>query len=56
MLAKMVAAYFSHSLSVISTVVDSVMDITSGVVIWFTIKAIEKTNKYNYPIGRARYK
>uniref|UniRef100_A0A914DUK1 Cation efflux protein transmembrane domain-containing protein n=1 Tax=Acrobeloides nanus TaxID=290746 RepID=A0A914DUK1_9BILA len=54
LLAKLVAAYFSHSLSVISTVVDSVMDLLSGVVIWFTIKAIAKTNKYDYPIGRAR--
>jgi len=52
---KLVAAYLSHSLSVISSVVDSVMDITCGAVVWGTVKAIEKSNPYKYPIGRSRY-
>ena len=50
----MLAAYLSNSLSVISSVVDSAMDLTSGAIIWFTIKAIEKTDKYKYPIGKNR--
>uniref|UniRef100_A0AC34QI65 Uncharacterized protein n=1 Tax=Panagrolaimus sp. JU765 TaxID=591449 RepID=A0AC34QI65_9BILA len=52
--AKLVAAYLSHSMSVISSVVDSIMDITSGAVIWGTLKAIDKSNPYDYPIGRSR--
>uniref|UniRef100_A0A914DLJ5 Cation efflux protein transmembrane domain-containing protein n=1 Tax=Acrobeloides nanus TaxID=290746 RepID=A0A914DLJ5_9BILA len=54
MVSKMLAAYLSNSLSVISSVVDSAMDLTSGAIIWFTIKAIEKTDKYKYPIGKNR--
>ncbi|KAE9547892.1 hypothetical protein FO519_008896 [Halicephalobus sp. NKZ332] len=53
-IAKLAAAYLSHSMSVISSVVDSVMDITSGAVIWGTLKAIEKSNPHKYPIGRSR--
>uniref|UniRef100_A0A1I8AW06 ZT_dimer domain-containing protein n=1 Tax=Steinernema glaseri TaxID=37863 RepID=A0A1I8AW06_9BILA len=53
-IAKATAAYFSHSISVVSTVVDSVMDVTSGVVIWGAVRAIDKTNSYDYPVGRSR--
>jgi cation diffusion facilitator family transporter len=52
--AKLFAAYLSHSMSIISSVVDSVMDITSGAVIWGTLRSIDKTNPYEYPIGRTR--
>jgi divalent metal cation (Fe/Co/Zn/Cd) transporter len=31
---KLVAAIMSHSLSIVSTVIDSAVDITSGLVIW----------------------
>ncbi|KAK0400848.1 hypothetical protein QR680_015481 [Steinernema hermaphroditum] len=53
-IAKATAAYFSHSMSVYSTVVDSIMDVTSGAVIWAALKASEKTCPYEYPIGRNR--
>lgn len=33
---------------------DSVVDITSGVVIWATSRAITKTDPYHYPVGRTR--
>ncbi|KAK0405846.1 hypothetical protein QR680_018231 [Steinernema hermaphroditum] len=52
--AKAVAAYFSHSMSVVSTVVDSLMDVTSGAVIWGALRAMDKTNSYDYPVGRSR--
>uniref|UniRef100_A0A914YYZ3 Cation efflux protein cytoplasmic domain-containing protein n=1 Tax=Panagrolaimus superbus TaxID=310955 RepID=A0A914YYZ3_9BILA len=52
--AKLFAAYLSHSMSIISSVVDSLMDITSGAVIWGTLRSIDKTNPYEYPIGRTR--
>uniref|UniRef100_A0AC34FBQ2 Cation efflux protein cytoplasmic domain-containing protein n=1 Tax=Panagrolaimus sp. ES5 TaxID=591445 RepID=A0AC34FBQ2_9BILA len=53
-IAKLFAAYLSHSMSIISSVVDSIMDITSGAVIWGTLRSIDKTNPYEYPIGRTR--
>uniref|UniRef100_A0A914S2C1 Cation efflux protein transmembrane domain-containing protein n=1 Tax=Parascaris equorum TaxID=6256 RepID=A0A914S2C1_PAREQ len=49
-IAKTIAAYLSNSISIISSVVDSVMDITSGTVIWICIRLIRKTNRYEYPI------
>uniref|UniRef100_A0AC34QLC3 Cation efflux protein cytoplasmic domain-containing protein n=1 Tax=Panagrolaimus sp. JU765 TaxID=591449 RepID=A0AC34QLC3_9BILA len=54
MLGKLVAGYLSHSMSIISSVVDSVMDITAGLIIWGTMKALTRNDPYSYPIGRAR--
>jgi len=54
MLAKAVAAYLSGSLSIISSLVDSAVDITSGLVIWVTARAIKKRDPYLYPRGRTR--
>lgn len=53
--AKIIASYLSHSMSIISTLVDSAMDITSGVVIYICVRMINKTNPYEYPIGRNRF-
>uniref|UniRef100_A0A0N5B0Y3 ZT_dimer domain-containing protein n=1 Tax=Syphacia muris TaxID=451379 RepID=A0A0N5B0Y3_9BILA len=52
--AKTVASILSHSISIISSLVDSGMDVTSGAVIWLCIRAIQKTNQYDYPLGRTR--
>lgn len=52
--AKIMAVILSHSLAIISTLVDSFMDITSGVVIWGTLRAMDKSNPYDYPIGLSR--
>uniref|UniRef100_A0A915AKD5 Cation efflux protein cytoplasmic domain-containing protein n=1 Tax=Parascaris univalens TaxID=6257 RepID=A0A915AKD5_PARUN len=48
------AAYLSGSLSIISSLVDSTVDITSGLVIWLTARAIKKRDPYMYPRGRTR--
>uniref|UniRef100_A0A0R3RVL1 ZT_dimer domain-containing protein n=1 Tax=Elaeophora elaphi TaxID=1147741 RepID=A0A0R3RVL1_9BILA len=48
------AAYLSGSLSIISSLVDSAVDITSGLVIWLTARAIRKRDPYMYPRGRTR--
>uniref|UniRef100_A0A914DG22 Cation efflux protein cytoplasmic domain-containing protein n=1 Tax=Acrobeloides nanus TaxID=290746 RepID=A0A914DG22_9BILA len=53
-LAKCVASYLSGSLSIISSLVDSLVDITSGVVIWLTSRAIKNRDPYTYPRGRTR--
>jgi len=54
MIIKGVAAYLSGSLSIISSLVDSTVDITSGLVIWLTARAIKKRDPYLYPRGRTR--
>jgi divalent metal cation (Fe/Co/Zn/Cd) transporter len=68
LVAKIVAAVLSNSLSVVSTVIDSAVDITSGAVIWYwksklthtltlpriTVRAIENHNPYDYPRGRTK--
>ncbi|EFO19451.1 cation efflux family protein [Loa loa] len=53
-IAKTAAAYLSGSLSIISSLVDSAVDITSGLVIWLTDRAIRKRDPYMYPRGRTR--
>uniref|UniRef100_A0A7E4V163 ZT_dimer domain-containing protein n=1 Tax=Panagrellus redivivus TaxID=6233 RepID=A0A7E4V163_PANRE len=54
MLIKGVASYLSGSLSILSSLVDSAVDITSGLVIWMTARAIKKRDPYAYPRGRTR--
>ncbi|CCD68999.1 Cation efflux protein cytoplasmic domain-containing protein [Caenorhabditis elegans] len=50
-IAKSIVAYFSGSLAILASVVDSFMDITSGVVVWYACYKIEKMNKEQYPVG-----
>lgn len=52
LVAKLTAAVLSGSMSIISSLVDSVVDIASGLVVWVTAKAIRNTNRYKYPNGR----
>jgi divalent metal cation (Fe/Co/Zn/Cd) transporter len=51
---KIVASYLSDSLSIISTVLDTVMDLISGGVVWMTMRAIMSSKPYMYPRGRTR--
>ena len=51
---KMAAAIQSGSLSVISSLVDSTLDLFSGVVIAVTSYLMRHYNPFNYPIGRTR--
>ncbi|VDK81137.1 unnamed protein product [Cylicostephanus goldi] len=54
MLAKAVASYLSGSLSILSSLVDSCVDITSGLVISISTRMIKKRDPYLYPRGRTR--
>ncbi|GFO42526.1 metal tolerance protein [Plakobranchus ocellatus] len=54
MIAKALAVKMSNSLSIISSLVDSVVDLISGIIIWWTSHAIRTTNIYVYPVGRSR--
>ncbi|GMR60640.1 hypothetical protein PMAYCL1PPCAC_30835 [Pristionchus mayeri] len=54
LIAKMAATYFTSgtSLSIISTLLDSVVDITSSIGIWYASHAIIHADKFLYPRGR----
>lgn len=52
--AKVIACYLSGSLSVISSLVDSAIDLVSGLIIWLTNRSIRMTNFYEYPVGKTR--
>ena len=54
LIAKVVAVVESGSISVVSSLVDSVVDLTSGVVIWWSTKAMKKRNRYEYPQGKTK--
>ncbi|CAF0932807.1 unnamed protein product [Adineta steineri] len=51
---KIVAAIISHSLSVISSVVDSGVDLTSSIILFWATRAIKRRDPILYPQGRTR--
>lgn len=51
---NLLASILSGSLSIVSTFVDSLMDVTSGLIIGICLKLIRNTNMFNYPRGRNR--
>ncbi|PVD37011.1 hypothetical protein C0Q70_04004 [Pomacea canaliculata] len=52
--AKMTASILSGSISIISSLVDSVVDILSSIVLWWAMRATRKRNPYSYPQGRTK--
>ena len=48
---KAVAAGLSGSLSVITSVIDSAVDVVSGILMWWSNRAVKKRNPYCYPQG-----
>ncbi|CAJ0929030.1 unnamed protein product, partial [Mesorhabditis belari] len=52
--AKAFSTWLTHgsSLSIISTLLDSVVDITSGVAVWYATHLIIHTDLWHYPRGR----
>ncbi|KAA8523407.1 hypothetical protein F0562_009830 [Nyssa sinensis] len=52
--AKVYASIVSRSLAVIASTLDSLLDLLSGFILWFTAYAMKKPNKYRYPIGKRR--
>ena len=51
MIGKAVAAGLSGSLSVISSVIDSGVDLVSGGLMWWSNRAVKRRNIYQYPQG-----
>ncbi len=52
LIAKIVAAVFSKSLSIISSVVDSAVDSASACLLFWAVRAIKKRDPYTYPGGK----
>ncbi|XWS10576.1 hypothetical protein CRYUN_Cryun38cG0008100 [Craigia yunnanensis] len=52
--AKVYASYESRSLAVIASTLDSLLDLLSGFILWFTAYSMRKPNQYRYPIGKNR--
>ncbi|CAJ0938804.1 unnamed protein product, partial [Mesorhabditis belari] len=51
---NLTASILSGSLAIISTLVDSAMDLTSNIIIGLCLILIQKTNNFHYPRGRER--
>lgn len=51
LIAKAVAVALSNSTAIISSLVDSAVDLLSGIIIWWTSKAMKNRNIYQYPGG-----
>ncbi|XP_076356312.1 uncharacterized protein LOC143249781 isoform X5 [Tachypleus tridentatus] len=54
LIIKTVAACLSGSLSILSSVIDSGVDLASGILMWWSNRAIKKRDLYQYPQGRTR--
>ncbi|KAJ4980988.1 hypothetical protein NE237_031825 [Protea cynaroides] len=53
-IAKVYASIESRSLAVIASTLDSLLDLLSGFILWFTDYSMRKPNLYWYPIGKNR--
>ncbi|XP_068656855.1 metal tolerance protein 9-like [Aristolochia californica] len=53
-IAKVYASLESRSLAVIASTLDSLLDLLSGFILWFTAYTMGKPNFYKYPVGKKR--
>lgn len=53
-IAKVYASIESKSLAVIASTLDSLLDLLSGFILWFTSHAMRNPNHFHYPIGKNR--
>ncbi|KAI9162114.1 hypothetical protein LWI28_024016 [Acer negundo] len=53
-IAKVYASIESKSLVVIASTLDSLLDLLSGFILWFTAYKMKNSNQYSYPIGKKR--
>ncbi|CAM8950031.1 unnamed protein product [Rhodiola kirilowii] len=52
--AKVYASINSGSLAIIASTLDSLLDLLSGFILWFTAFSMQTPNPYRYPIGKKR--
>ncbi|KAG0651123.1 Metal tolerance 3 [Hyphodiscus hymeniophilus] len=54
LMGKMVVIVLTSSLSVLASLVDAALDFLSTAIVWTTAKMIERSDTYQYPVGRRR--
>ncbi|XP_077214493.1 cation efflux family protein isoform X1 [Tasmannia lanceolata] len=52
--AKVYASVRSGSLAILASTLDSLLDLLSGFILWFTAFSMQTPNPYQYPIGKKR--
>ncbi|VFQ68226.1 unnamed protein product [Cuscuta campestris] len=52
--AKVYASVRSGSLAIVASTLDSLLDLLSGFILWFTAFSMKRQNPYKYPIGKKR--
>lgn len=52
--AKVYASLQSGSLAIIASTLDSLLDLLSGFILWFTAFSMQTPSPYQYPIGNKR--
>eukprot|EP00897_Mesotaenium_endlicherianum_P009157 jgi/Mesen1/826/ME000111S10966 len=52
--AKVFCSIQSQSLAIIASALDSLLDLLSGFILWFTARSMRIDNPYKYPIGKKR--
>ena len=52
--AKVYASIRSDSLAILASTLDSLLDLLSGFILWFTAFSMQTPNPYQYPIGKKR--
>lgn len=52
--AKVYASVRSGSLAIIASTLDSLLDLLSGFILWFTAFSMQTPSPYQYPIGKKR--
>lgn len=52
--AKVYASVRSGSLAIVASTLDSLLDLLSGFILWFTAFSMQTPNPYRYPIGKRR--
>ncbi|KAK3583818.1 hypothetical protein CHS0354_022865 [Potamilus streckersoni] len=54
LIIKLVAVILSGSISLICSLVDSSVDLASGLIIWLASRAVKRRKPYSYPQGRTK--
>nr|KAG5694399.1 hypothetical protein BaRGS_002253 [Batillaria attramentaria]KAG5706465.1 hypothetical protein BaRGS_032858 [Batillaria attramentaria] len=52
--AKLAASILSGSMAIISSLIDSVVDLLSGLIMWWATRAMRNRDPYRYPQGRTK--
>jgi hypothetical protein len=49
---KVLLAYVSNSISILASAFETLLDLLSNAIIWYTIRVIKHEDYYGYPVGK----